>query len=317
VSGWYSAHLILVQGTFISLLLATSLQVPLRTGVFSFAGIGSYGIGAYVAAIVTIRYEWPALLALAAAVAAPIVVSYLLALLVARLNGLYLAMATIAFDLILAVVAINGGDLTGGPTGLYGALSNVQTYQVALVCLVVVVLLAISERGRTGRRVDAVREDPELAVSLGVPVVRMRRLAFVVGGALGGCAGGMNALLRTTVSPDDVGFSLVVLALTIIIVGGVRSWAGALIGAVIFTWLPSVLQVVGQWQTLVYGVLVALAAVWVPEGLLGLVQDGVSRLGRRWRPEQVGPGSAAADEGPDDGSQDQLLALQTPAGDGP
>jgi len=80
----------------------------------------------------------------------------------------------------------------------------------------------------------------------------------------------VNILLRTTISPDNLGFSLIVLALTMIIVGGTRWWAGALIGAIVFTWLPDVLSFVGQWDTVVYGVIVAAAAVYMPGGVVGL-----------------------------------------------
>ncbi len=104
------------------------------------------------------------------------------------------------------------------------------------------VLVALSELGRTGRRVNAVREDPELAASIGIQVRRYRLVAFVVSGALGGVAGSLNTLVRSTVAPLDIGFGLIVLALTMIIVGGSLSWKGALLGAVIFTWLPDLLR---------------------------------------------------------------------------
>lgn len=289
---WFLSHEILIQGTLISLLLALSIQVPLRAGVFSFAGVGSYAIGAYTAAILTIRAQVAPVLAIGAGVLLAAAVGYLLALLVARLSGLYLGMATIAFALFLGVLATNGGDLTGGATGLFGALSTLTTTHVVVVTVLVVLALAASERGAFGRRVDAVREDPQLAVSLGVDVIRVRRRVFVISGALGAAAGGMNALLRTTVSPETVGFHLVVTALTMIIVGGALSWAGAAIGAVIFTWLPTVLQFVGEWQLLVYGLVVAFAAVYVPNGLLGLLQEGRRRLRRRSR--RIPAGGAAA-----------------------
>lgn len=291
MSSWYLAHQILIQSMFISLLLALSIQVPLRAGVFSFAGVGSYAIGAYTAAIITIRYQVPGIVAIAAGVVLAAVVGYLLALLVARLGGLYLGMATISFALFLGVLATNGGDLTGGATGLYGAISTVTTEHLIVVTVVVVLLLAANERGVFGRRVDAMREDPQLAVSLGIDVVRARRTVFVVSGALGALAGGMNSLLRTTVSPETVGFHLVVTALTMIIVGGALSWAGAAIGAVIFTWLPTVLAFVGEWQLLVYGVLVAIAAVYVPTGLLGLLQLGWRRTRSRGRPPAQAAGA--------------------------
>lgn len=283
MNAWYFSHLVLIQATFISFLLALSIQVPLRAGVFSFAGVGSYAIGAYTAAILTIRAQLAPVLAIGAGILIAAAAGYLLALLVARLSGLYLGMATIAFALFLGVLATNGGELTGGATGLYGAISTLTTTHVVVVTVLVVLLLAASERGAYGRRVDAVREDPHLAVSLGIDVTGVRRRVFVVSGALGACAGGMNSLLRTTVSPETVGFHLVVTALTMIIVGGALSWAGAAIGALIFTWLPSVLHFVGDWQLVVYGVLVAAAAVWVPNGLLGLAQDGWRRLRARRR----------------------------------
>jgi len=302
MSTWFDAHLILVQATLVSLLLATSIQLPLRMGVFSFAGVGSYAIGAYTAAIMVTKYEWSTFAALALGVLIAAVVGYLLALVVVRLDGLYLAMATIAFDLILTVAVTNGGDFTGGPTGLYGAITDLDTTQVFIIVVVVLAFLAMSERGRIGRRIDAVREDPELAVSVGIPVLQLRRMAFVVSGALGAVAGGINTLLRTTVAPNSIGFSLVVLALTMIIVGGSRSWAGALIGALVFTWLPSVLQSMGDWQTVVYGVIVALAAIFVPKGLLGVVQDSYRAVQRRRR-HALRPAEDAADRAEDDNEQ--------------
>ena len=186
------------------------------------------------------------------------VVGLVLGLLIFRLNGLYLAMATVAFDLIISVIAINGGELTGGSTGRYGVHHRLHDgpscspsrrgrWSWSRV----------SELGRTGRRVDAVRDDPELAASVGIRVRRYRLVAFVVSGALGGCAGAINILVRSAVSPLDIGFGLIVLALTMIIVGGALSWKGAVIGAVIFTWLPDFLSVVGEWQELIYGIIVA------------------------------------------------------------
>jgi branched-chain amino acid transport system permease protein len=150
-----------------------------------------------------------------------------------------------------------------------------------VVAAVPVILLVLSERGRFGRRIEAVREDPELAASTGTNVLCYRRLAFLASGILGGTAGALNVLLRTTVSPPDIDFSLIVLALTIIVIGGARSWTGALIGAVIFTWLPSVLAFVGEWQSLFYSGLVALAAIYVPGGLVGVAIDGYHGWQRR------------------------------------
>ncbi len=239
--------MILVQGTITSLLLALSIQIPLRMGVFSFAGIGFYGIGAYTSAIVTIRYGWPSYLA--------IIAGMLLAAVgrascsgssSQRLNGLYLGMATIAFVLILSVAVVNFGSLTGGASGLYGAIASIQMY-------------TRRAHRRRHHRVDRVhRARPDRAPDRG--------------SARGSAAGHVDghqrqapaaALLRRQRSarrarpagstpccarpsrPTTSASRVVVTALTMIIVGGARSWLGAVIGAIIFTWLPNVLTVVG------------------------------------------------------------------------
>ena len=280
---WYVGHLVLIQGAMVNILLALSIQVSLRTGVFSVAGVGFYGIGSYTTVILTIRYNLPALVTIAAGMLLAAAVAYLLAWIVARLDGIYLGMATIAFVLVLGVVVVNGGSLTGGANGLYGALSDLPNIGIYAVVAITVVLLAFSERGRLGRRIDAVREDPQLATAMGINVARARRLSFVVSGLLGACAGSLEGLTQTTVSQQNFSFDLVVLGLTIIIVGGSGSWLGAAIGAVIFTWLPSVLSFFGAWQTVVYGGLVALAAIWVPGGIVGFVTGQYRVFDRRRR----------------------------------
>ncbi|NJC71855.1 branched-chain amino acid ABC transporter permease [Planosporangium thailandense] len=292
---FYDSHLVLFQATFTGLILALSIQVPLRMGVFSFAGAGSYGIGAYLAAILVIKQDASAFVAIGAAMLATAVIGLLLGLLIFKLNGLYLAMATVAFDLIIGVIAINGGKTTGGSTGLYGVITDFTMSQLFTITLIALVLVALSEVGRTGRRVDAVRDDPELASSMGISLRRYRLTAFVVSGALGGLAGSMNVLVRSAIGPLDIGFGLIVLGLTMIVVGGSRSWKGAVIGAVIFTWLPDVLTAIGAWQELVYGIVVALAAVFLPRGIYGVLVDLNKGLQRRSR-ERHDPPPAAAEE---------------------
>lgn len=294
--GFYDSHLILIQATLVGLVLALSVQVPLRMGVFSFAGVGSYGLGAYGTAELVIHRNLSAFEAIGLTMLGTAFVGLLLGLLIYRLNGLYLAMATVAFDLIIGVVALNGGDFTGSSTGLYGVLTDFTMTQMALLTLVALGLVAWSERGRVGRRVQAVRDDPQLGASVGIPVRRYRLVAFVLSGALGGLAGSMNVLVRTTIGPLDIGFSLIVLALTMIIVGGAMSWKGALIGAIVFTWLPDLLTFVGKWQDLIYGIMVALAAVFLPRGIHGLGVDVVRWTQRRRRSRRGTPVVALEDD---------------------
>jgi len=301
MSAFYDSHLVLIQATLVGLVLALSVQLPLRMGVFSFAGAGSYGLGAYTAAELVIHKNTGALESIALTMVGTAIVGLILGLLIFRLNGLYLAMATVAFDLIIGVIALNGGTFTGSSTGLYGVLTDFSMTHMVVLTLVVLVLVAISERGRTGRRVEAVRDDPQLAASVGIHVRRYRLVAFVVSGALGGLAGAMNVMVRTTIGPLDIGFSLIVLALTMIIVGGARSWKGAVIGAIIFTWLPDLLTVVGKWQELIYGIVVSLAAVFLPRGIHGLSVDFIRWYQRRRRESRGAPPVALDDDAADAG----------------
>lgn len=275
MSGFYYSNIVLIQSTFTVLLLALSIQIQFRMGVFSFAGAGFYGLGSYGAAIFVLHYGFDAIPAVIAIVAICAVLGYLLSLVVQRLTGLYLAMATVAFVMIVTVVAHNGGTLTGGSVGLYGVITptEISVPHLAVVVAVVIAVMVLSERGAMGRRIEAVREDPELASAMGVNVARYRRLSFVLSGILGALGGGLNILMMTAIAPENIGFPLIVLALTIIIVGGSRTWLGVLIGALIFTWLPVLLEQVGTYQSIVYGIIVALAAIFMPGGITGIVTD--------------------------------------------
>lgn len=309
---WYDTNLVLIQATITGLLLALSVQVPLRMGVFSFAGAGAYGIGAYGGAILVLDHDMAAVPTIVCCTLIGGVVVLVLGLLIFRLNGLYLAMATVAFDLIISVIAINGGELTGGSTGRYGVITDFTMGLMFAIGIAALVLVACSELGSTGRRVNAVREDPELAASLGIRVRRYRLVAFFISGALGGCAGCINILVRSAVSPLDIGFGLIVLALTMIIVGGALSWKGALIGAIIFTWLPDFLSVIGEWQELIYGIIVAIAAVLLPRGIYGLYIDLKRAVLRARRRRSGYVAEALADEEERDADDPPpLLELKT------
>ncbi|CAN5345596.1 branched-chain amino acid ABC transporter permease [soil metagenome] len=310
---WIAANIVLIQGTVTTLLLALSIQFPMRVGVFSLAGVGLYGIGGYGAGIAMTRFGWGTWPAAVLGLVAAGLVGYLLGLIVSRLSGLYLAMATIAFDLIVVVVAGNGGTLTGGHTGLYGAAGKFELWQILVIALIVMVLFTLSERGSLARKIEAVQLDPALASSLGINVSRFRHSSFLVSGLVAGLGGALTVLFRTTTSPEAFGFQLVVLSLTVIIVGGSRSWAGVLVGAIIFTWLPVFLAIVGEWRGVVYGLIVAVTAVYFPGGIWGAVVT----LRRWWKQRGRGdlPFALPEDELDDDAlSIDPLKNASTSQG---
>jgi branched-chain amino acid transport system permease protein len=267
---WFTTNETTIQNVLIAALLAFSVQVALRAGIFSLAGIGFYAIGSYTAGLIA-RDGHGIVLAIAASIALAAALSLLLAFLLVRLRSLYLAMATVAFDLIVVVVATNW-EVTGAALGIFGIPLTITTTHMAVTVVIAAVAMTFLERGTIGRTYDAIREDEELAQSFSINIRSYRRLAFVVSGALGAVAGSFHALAYGSVLPGDAGFASVVLALTMVIIGGSASWFGALLGAVLLTWAPLALTFIGDWWDAVYGALLILFACYLPNGLLGIIK---------------------------------------------
>ena len=276
ISSWFNANQVLIENILIAALLAFSIQVALRSGIFSLAGVGFYAIGSYAAALL-VKDGWPAVPAILAALALTVIIAYVLAVVLVRLRDLYLAMATFAFDLMVGVVALNWIGPTGAVLGVNLIPVSVSLLGLILTTLGVAALLTLMETGTLGRTLAAIREDEQLAVSFAVDARRYRRFAFVVSGMLGCLAGAVHALIFNVIEPQDAGFNLIVLALTMVILGGFGSWVGAAIGAFLLTWIPLRLTAVGTWWPVYYGGATVLVATFVPGGFTGLLRRLLAR----------------------------------------
>lgn len=297
MSNWFAANIVVFEGTITVFLLALGLQFPMRMGVVSFAAVGFYGIGAYTTGSCITRQGWDTAPAILMGVVVAGVVASVLGLVVRRLSGLYLAMTTIAFDLIVVVLAGKLTSITGGLTGMYGVVGDLEFWHLLVIVGFVIAAFACTERGRLSRRIDVIHDDTQLASSFGVNVNRYRLLAFSVSGLIAGLGGSLLVILRTTVTPEAFNFHLIVLALTVIVVGGTRSWAGALIGAIIFMWLPVLLAFAGRWRDVIYGLLVVVAAIYLPGGVWSVIVTMTKAVGRRRRRSApTRSGSAHGDE---------------------
>jgi branched-chain amino acid transport system permease protein len=159
---------------------------------------------------------------------------------------------------------------------------SLTTLAVVLIAVGGTAVVIWRQRGWRGRADEAMRLDESLARSLGVAVTRRRIEAFVLSAMFGGLAGTIDALLFSTMLPEKIGFSLIITALTMVIIGGAFSWSGVIVGAIFVTWLPEVLRFGGQWRDVVYGTIVVIMVLFAPDGFVGLVRDGVRALrGRR------------------------------------
>ncbi len=289
MSEWYGQHITIIQSSVIYVLLAFSVQLALRAGVFSFAGVGFFGLGGYAAAILALRGVPGPLAVLTVAVGA-VIPGYLLALLMARLRDLYLGMATIAFTLMISVFASNGGNLTGGAVGLFSIPYWASTPVMLAIFVVAAVLMNRLERGNFGRALEALRENQDLTLSMGVDVHKQRKFIFTLGTVLGALSGALYVLTLTAIDPETASFRLVVSTLTMVILGGVGTWIGPVAGALIVVWLPVYLGPLEKWADAIYGLIVVVIAMYAPDGLAALARRGWAALARRER-RKPWPGS--------------------------
>ncbi len=312
---WLSDNETLIQSALATALLAYSFQIALRSGVFSLAGVGFWAIGGYGTAFLVTKHGWATLPAIAASVAIASVAGLGLALVLGRLRALYLAMATVAFVLLIQILAVNWEAVTGGATGLFGIPVTITTGGLTAIVVVVSAGLALLERGARGRTIEALRLDEQLARSVGVDVVRERDRIFVLSAALAALSGAVSALMFNTLSPEQAGFGLITSVLMMVVIGGAASWWGALVGAFIVTWLPDVLRFAGDYRSVVQAALVVVIVVYAPEGIVGLVRKLRGRLTGRRIPVPTPIGGELPHAAPT-AAHEAPLAVATPVEEG-
>jgi len=250
-------------------------------GQVAFSHFAFYGIGAYSIVIFLFQLHLPFPIAVLCGIALCIVFALAVAIPSTRLEGFYLALATLALGQLFIVVLNEGGAVTGGTGGianyrlpeLFGMRVRGPWYTGVIVLLLVFTysILKRLDDSWFGRACRAVRDNPEAAAAMGVDVARTKVIAFTLTSALAGVAGMVYAFVDNTVNPPIFGIENAFLLLFMVIVGGAGRHAGAVIGAVLLFLLPFWLSpLVGHHHALVFGVLVVAAILFQPGGLIGL-----------------------------------------------
>jgi branched-chain amino acid transport system permease protein len=250
-------------------------------GQVAFSHFAFYGIGAYSVVILLFQLNVPLPLAIVLGFAICVVVALAVAIPSTRLEGFYLALATLALAQFFVVLLNEGGTLTGGNGGIANyRLPNVFGFQIrgpwytAVIAALLIgtyALLWRLDRSWFGRACRAVRDNPEAAEAMGVDVARTKVIAFTLTSALAGVAGMVYAFVDNTVNPPIFGIDNAFLLLFMVIVGGAGRHVGAVIGAVLLFLLPFFLSpIVGHHHVLVFGVLVVASILLQPKGLVGI-----------------------------------------------
>jgi branched-chain amino acid transport system permease protein len=251
------------------------------SGQVAFSHFAFYGVGAYAIVIFLFQLHLPLPVAAALVVALCVVLALAVAIPSTRLEGFYLALATLALAQLFIVVLNEGGAVTGGTGGLasyrlpevFGVRIAGPWYTVLILALVVgtYALLWRLDRSWFGRACRAVRDNPEAAAAMGVDVARTKVVAFTLTSALAGVAGMAYAFVDNTVNPPIFGLDNAFLLLFMVIVGGAGRHAGAVTGATLLFLLPFVLSpLIGHHHVLVFGLLVLAAILLQPKGLIGI-----------------------------------------------
>ncbi|HZE46211.1 MAG TPA: ATP-binding cassette domain-containing protein, partial [Xanthobacteraceae bacterium] len=263
-----------LAGIGLNILLGLSGEVSLGQG--GFLALGAYGV-----AILTTKGGLNFAEALPLAVLLVAVIAAALSIPALRVTGPYLAMVTIAFGFIVESVSIEWRDLTGGASGLAGIPAPFGTGGTALLacgfCALALIGFQMFARSPLGLAMQATASAPAAARSIGISPLPVRTVAFVLAAAMAGLAGGLQAALTGFIAPSSFPFSLSILFLLVVVVGGAGRTLGPLIGSAIVVLLPEALSALAEYRLLVFGAGLLIVLWLAPGGIAGALARLVAR----------------------------------------
>ena len=258
-------------------------------GQVSLGQAGFMAIGGYTSGYLSINYELAPMLAIVAGIGVSLACALVLSVVTLRLRGLYLALATLAFGLLINSCAVGFLDITGGPSGLVGIPSfsvagfefgtpRAMYYVVFALDAIIFVALTGAMRSGFGRALKAIRSDQMAAAALGINTVRYKLAAFMISVTLASLSGSMYAFFFNFLSPEMVGTGRSLELVAMLIVGGESTLLGGLFGALLLTLLPTMFQPLAIYKTFASGALLVASFLYLPQGLYGAIVQLAIRL---------------------------------------
>jgi len=256
----------------IAIVLALGLNVIVGlTGQLSLGHAAFMSIGAFASAMITIKTGLPFSLNLVLTGAVTALVAAIIGFPILRLTGDYLAICTLGFAEIVKVFFLNF-EPTNKALGLTVPLAKTMIpmpIYVFLVAILSIVLVTFVQTSRFGRALKAIREDEIAAEAMGINLTRYKIQAFALGSFMAGVGGGLYAHFLSYINPSDFGFLKSVDILSMVVLGGLGSVPGTVIGSSVLASAPEFLRFMSQYRMLVYGALLVFLMVFRPNGLLG------------------------------------------------
>ncbi len=260
-------HLPLLDLIFIGTGYALSQAIVFRAGTFSVATSGFAALGAYAAAILTVTHGFHPAFGVAIGTLLGLLAGLVLSMPLARLRGVYQAIASLAFVEILVALILYFENLTGGPLGFHNIPRVVTPWMLFIAMVATMGLLILLGKGGVGRAFDAMRQDPAVAASLGVNPSKYHVLSFALSGAIAGLFGGLDALRNFSLTADQFGFTILIATLSAVVLGGRRTVIGPMVGVTILVLLPEVFRPLADYRQAVYGLLLVVVMAFLPFGV--------------------------------------------------
>lgn len=279
--GKYTVFLVSLLAVYALVSLGLNLLMG-YTGQIAAGHAGFLALGAYFTAIVGSWLIWlpcPVVLFLAGMFTG--IIGFLLGIPILRLKGFYIAMATLAFGVVVSEVILQWSSLTGGddgfgvPTASIGGFVFDSDYKLFYLIIPVTIIMTILAKnlvnGYIGRAFVAIRESDTAAQTIGIDLAKYKTIAFALSAFYTGVAGGLFAYLITFLSPDAFTIELSVDFIAMIVIGGMGSILGSIIGAVILTGMQQTLAGLLDLQILIFGISLIVFMIFMPRGISGML----------------------------------------------
>lgn len=288
--GKYTIFLLSLLAIYALVALGLNLLMG-YTGQIAAGHAGFLALGAYFTAIIGENLPWlPCPVSLLMAGIFTGAIGFLLGIPILRLKGFYIAMATLAFGVVVSEVILQWSSLTGGDDGFgvptahiagFAFDSDYKLYYLIIpVTLVMTILAKNLVNGYIGRAFIALRESEIAAQTIGIDLARYKTIAFAISAFYTGVAGGLFAYLITFLSPDAFTIELSVDFIAMIVIGGMGSILGSIIGAVILTGMQQVLAGLLDLQILIFGISLIVFMIFMPKGITGMIYDLKEKFAR-------------------------------------
>ena len=278
LDGGYLMNVAVFVGIHAMLAVALNLLLGFA-GQISLGHAGFFGLGAYISGVLTTTHGANPWLSMAFAAAAVGVLAFAVGFPILKLKGHYLAMATLGLGIIIYIFFNEAIDLTGGPSGLSGIPnlslgslvfdSDIKNYYLIWSFAVITIVLSLNlVHSRIGRALRAIHDSEVAARVMGINAHLLKVQIFALSAVISTIAGSLYAHTMTFVSPTSFGFNFSVELVTMVIIGGLGSIFGSVLGAAILTLLPEMLRTFQDYDIVIYGLTLILITMFMPGGLI-------------------------------------------------